>query len=121
VTDYLFVYGTLRSEFSNPYARRLHAESHLAGRASVAGSIYLIDHYPAYRPDPHGEVHGELYHLKTPAETLEALDHYEGTDFRRVRTRILTGGMAGQPAWIYEFESDPPASARIESGDFCSP
>jgi gamma-glutamylcyclotransferase (GGCT)/AIG2-like uncharacterized protein YtfP len=39
VYELLFVYGTLRSEFGNPFARRLRAEARLVGPATVVGSI----------------------------------------------------------------------------------
>jgi gamma-glutamylcyclotransferase (GGCT)/AIG2-like uncharacterized protein YtfP len=117
VHDFLFVYGTLRSEFDNPYAQRLRSEARLVGRATVAGSIFLVAEYPGYRPHPPGKVHGELYRLLTPEATLNALDDYEGAEYRRVAIRVSTG----ESAWIYRFESRPPFGARIASGDFCAP
>lgn len=114
--DLLFVYGTLRSEFDNPHARGLRDAARLVGRATVTGSIFQITHYPGYRPDPPGEVHGELYRLTNPEATLEALDDYEGPEYRRVTARISTG----ETAWIYQFESQPPPGTRIASGDFCA-
>ena len=105
MSDLLFVYGTLRSEFDNPYARRLRAEARLMGPATVAGSLFRISHYPGYRPDPPGEVHGELYRLHDPARTLAALDDYEGEEYRRVAIPVSTG----ESAWIYRFEGEPPA------------
>ena len=107
----LFVYGTLRSEFDNRYAVLLRSEAELVGRATVHGSIFRVEHYPAWKPEPPGEVHGELYRLTDPAVTLEALDEYEGTDFERV---------AVNGAWIYRYKKDSPESARIASGDFCA-
>jgi hypothetical protein len=40
---------------------------------------------------------------------LKALDEYEGAEFERV---VVNG------SWIYQFGSEPPANARIASGDF---
>jgi gamma-glutamylcyclotransferase (GGCT)/AIG2-like uncharacterized protein YtfP len=108
----LFVYGTLRSEFDNSYALLLRSEAELAGRTTVPGSIFLVQHYPAWKPEPVGEVHGELYRLTDPAATLEALDDYEGSDFERV---VIN------EAWIYRYKKDPPEHSRITSGDFCAP
>jgi gamma-glutamylcyclotransferase (GGCT)/AIG2-like uncharacterized protein YtfP len=110
--DLLFVYGTLRSEFDNRYARLLRKEATLLGRASVPGSIYRIQHYPAFRPRPEGEVQGELYRLDNPEATLAILDEYEGEDFERVLV---------QGAWLYQYKGDPPEDARIASGDFRAP
>ncbi len=115
--DLLFVYGTLRSEFDNRYARKLRGEATFLRRAEVPGSIYRIAHYPAFRPQPDGEaekreVQGELYRLHTPEATLAALDEYEGEEFSRV---VVNG------AWLYQYKGDPPEEARIASGDFRAP
>ena len=83
----------------------------MIGPASVPGSIYRVQRYPAYKQEPAGEVHGELYRLSDPATTLNALDEYEGEDFERVVVR---------EAWIYRYKPVPPMYSRISSGDFCA-
>jgi len=108
----LFVYGTLRSEFNNEYARLLRSQAELAGRATVPGVIYRVQHFPAFRPEPAGEVHGELYRLRDPETTLKTLDEYEGSEFERVN-------VSGY--WIYQYGGQPPEDSRIASGDFCAP
>jgi|SRR5580704_10310251 gamma-glutamylcyclotransferase (GGCT)/AIG2-like uncharacterized protein YtfP len=112
VQDLLFVYGTLRSEFNNPFARMLRKDATLVGGATVPGSIYRVSEYPGFRPEPAGVVHGELYRLSQPAATLKALDDYEGSEYERV---MLNG------AWIYQYKLPLPESSRILSGDFCAP
>ncbi len=112
MVNLLFVYGTLRSKFDNPWARLLRSEARFLGHRTMRGSIYRIRHYPGFRPDPEGEVHGELYRLYRPAATLRILDRYEGRDFKRV----LWWG-----AWIYVYQHKPADSRRIASGDFCVP
>jgi len=110
--DLLFVYGTLRSEFDNEYARLLRSEAEFAGKATVRGSIYRVKFFPAYREEPDGEVHGEVYRLRDAA-TLAELDEYEGQDFERVKVETSRG-----EAWIYRYCGAPAAEARIASGDF---
>ena len=110
--DLLFVYGTLRSEFDNRYARLLREGATFVRRAAVPGSIYRVAHYPAFRPRPDGQVQGELYRLHTPEVTLAALDEYEGDEFERV---AING------AWIYQYRIEPPDEARIATGDFGAP
>ncbi len=107
--DLLFVYGTLRSEFDNRYARLLRKEAVFLRRSTMPGSIYRVEHYPAFRPQPVGVVEGELYRLHTPEVTLAVLDEYEGEEFERM---VVNG------AWIYQYKGDPPEEARIASGDF---
>jgi gamma-glutamylcyclotransferase (GGCT)/AIG2-like uncharacterized protein YtfP len=98
--DYLFVYGTLGSRFENRYARLLRAQSVFAGEATVRGTIRDMGAYPAFRREPDGLVHGELYQLRTPESTLAALDEYEGDEFERV---VIDCG--GRPAWIYQYRN----------------
>ena len=113
MADLLFVYGTLRSEFDNAYALSLRTQAEFVGNATVRGSIYRVDFYPAYKEGPGGEVHGEVYRLKDADATLASLDDYEGDGFERVKVETSQG-----EAWIYRFRGDPPMEARIESGDF---
>ena len=132
----LFVYGTLRSEFDSRYARLLHSHAELVGGATVPGSIYRVRHFPAYRPEPPGEVCGELYRLSSPETTLAALDDYEGSDFDRLLcgartlacrvethldTCLQSPTECARHAWIYQFKLQPPDRSRIASGDFCTP
>ena len=107
----LFVYGTLRSEFDNRYARLLRKAATMAGKSTVRGSIYRVRHFPAFRPAPDGEVRGELYRLHQPEATLQILDDYEGEEFERVIVN---------DSWIYQYRMQPPENTRIESGDFCA-
>ena len=110
----LFVYGSLRSVFDNPHARRLRMEAELLGEATIAGSIFLVGAYPGYRREPGGEVRGELYRLKDAAATLAAMDAYEGDEYPRVAVPVKGHGRA----WVYEYPGDVTGMARIESGDF---
>jgi gamma-glutamylcyclotransferase (GGCT)/AIG2-like uncharacterized protein YtfP len=109
VTDLLFVYGSLRSEFDNPHVRMLREQAKSMGQATVRGSIFLVGQYPGYRREPQGIVHGELWRLRDPAEALAALDEYEGSAY----SRELAAG-----AWIYVYEGEVLPDQRIASGDF---
>jgi gamma-glutamylcyclotransferase (GGCT)/AIG2-like uncharacterized protein YtfP len=115
VTDALFVYGSLRSEFENRYAAKLRAAADLAGRATVTGSIFRVGRYPGYREEPAGRVEGEVWRLREPEATLAMLDEYEGSRYRRA---IRPTSIAGMEAWIYVWTGNVDAAARIESGDF---
>ena len=116
--DALFVYGSLRSEFDNPFARRLRAEADLLGRATVRGSIFLVGKFPAFKTEPDGIVHGELWRLHDPSRTLAALDDYEGGEYPRMIVDLETPRTR---AWIYVYPGDVRTRKRIESGDFLAP
>lgn len=112
--DLLFVYGTLRRQFENDWARALQQQATFLGEAQAPGSIFQVENYPAYRPEPAGTVHGELYQLPDAHPLFTVLDDYEAENFTRVPVVLQDG----REAWIYRYELNPPASARIESGDF---
>jgi len=99
VSDALFVYGTLRSEFDNPHARRLRKEADFIGNSTMPGSVFRVGKYLGYTREPEGIVHGELWRLRDPETTLAALDAYEGPDY----TRIVVNG-----AWIYVWNGPIP-------------
>jgi gamma-glutamylcyclotransferase (GGCT)/AIG2-like uncharacterized protein YtfP len=101
VCDLLFVYGTLRSGFDNPYARLLRERSVFVGHATVRGTTRDMGRYSAFTPGPEGEVKGELYRLETPVATLATLDDYEGEEYERVAIDCgFDGGT--ELAWIYQ-------------------
>ena len=110
----MFVYGTLRSNFENPYARRLRSGALLLGTATVLGAIFDLGRYPGYRSDFPGQVTGELYEMHEPDGLLAVLDDYEGPEYRRILLHTAEFGLA----WIYELVAVPPNAPRIHSGDY---
>lgn len=110
--DLIFVYGSLRSEFDNPYARKLRESAELVGRATVPGSIFMIEKYPGYKTEPEGIVQGELWSLRDPEATLAILDEYEGEAYNRILI---------DNAWIYLYNGAVDPDRRIVSGDFLNP
>lgn len=115
MSDAVFVYGSLRSEFDNRYAVGLRSTADLVGRATVMGSIFRVGRYPGYRAEPAGLVHGEVWRLRDPERTLAMLDEYEGSRYQRVLTPT---SIPGVEAWIYAYADEVAARWRIESGDF---
>lgn len=101
MTDALFVYGSLRSEFDNPHARLLREKADLLGPATVRGSVVRNGEFPGYRLEPDGIIQGELWKLREPESTLAALDEYEGAAYSRINVTTSLG-----PAWIYLFTGE---------------
>lgn len=122
-TDLLFVYGTLMQGFTNPYARQLHQQSRFVGTGHLPGKLYRISWFPGAVPAPTAKslIHGEVYQLLNPTETLLKLDEYEdvaadgsGIYVRRalpvlVADQILT-------CWIYTYNASTAKLVPIESG-----
>lgn len=126
----LFVYGTLRSAFENPYARRLRKQAVLLGPAKMRGRLYSLGAYPGMKPsfEPDDWVIGELYRLDKPPKLLAFLDAYEVCDprdgayreFERITaTAHLVGGRC-LAAWVYLYGRPVDRACRISGGDYVS-
>lgn len=108
----LFVYGTLKRGFSNPWARRLWARARFAGEGTLPGRLYDLGPYPAFVEDAASPapVHGEVAELED-ARVLEELDRYEGSQYKRVLRRVRMQDGQEREAWVYVFRA-PVVHAR---------
>jgi gamma-glutamylcyclotransferase (GGCT)/AIG2-like uncharacterized protein YtfP len=123
--QYLFVYGTLRSEFPHPLALRLKSQAKLVGKGFTPGILYDFGRYPGatFKADSRSRVIGEVFALRNAERLLAELDHYEGTaepgnPFRRVPIKVHLDQGGTIDAWSYEMSEVPARPRRIESGDF---
>jgi gamma-glutamylcyclotransferase (GGCT)/AIG2-like uncharacterized protein YtfP len=118
---HLFVYGTLQSGFvKNRYARYLAQNADFSGPARIRGRLYGLTRYPGLRPPQSEEdwVSGELYRLRVPVPTLQVLDAYEASDYRRVwRVATLENGRQVR-CWVYLFRHPLPRHRRVGSGEW---
>jgi gamma-glutamylcyclotransferase (GGCT)/AIG2-like uncharacterized protein YtfP len=132
MSDYLFVYGTLRQTSNNPKAAALHARAKLIGEGWVTGRLYKISWYPALKLEKDGQpVYGDIYQLEEPVKTelLKDMDAYEGiaggqpdmSEYSRVLTKVHTPN-GHLKCWTYQYNWDIPLDAEVfESGDFLNP
>ncbi len=126
----LFVYGSLLSSIGHEKGERLRREARLLGPATLPASrLYRISWYPGLSEsaDAADLVHGEIYELTTPAETLAWLDEYEGIvrgpesggapdEYERtIRTAHFVDGPACD-VFVYLYRRPMPDTARIASG-----
>jgi len=118
---YLFVYGTLKSNFRNRYARRLRREAQFLGRAEMPGRLYRVKWYPGLRPARQSEesVIGEVFHLRQPVPMLRTLDEYEGKhDYaRELHTATLANGRRLR-CWVYMYRIPLAERRRVASGEW---
>ncbi len=116
---YLFVYGTLQSSSrKNRFARYLAQNADLIGRARMPGRLYALKRYPGFRPQQSGDdwVAGEVYRLRRPVPTLQTLDAYEASDYRRqARVATLENGRTLR-CWVYVFWHALPRHRRVPDG-----
>ena len=125
---HLFVYGTLRRSASHPM-HRLLLPATFVGPGRFRGRLHDLGSYPAAvaSDDPADAVHGEVYLLHTPADTLAALDRYEGCtpddpephEYHRTVAGIhLDADATVVPAQIYLYNRPAAHLKRIEPGDY---
>lgn len=108
---------------------RLLLPATFVGFGSFAGHLYDVGAYPAAvcSDDPAERVHGEVYRLHAPAETLARLDAYEGCDadapapHEYVRTILdvrLLPEDALLPAFVYLYHWPVAGLTRVLGGDY---
>lgn len=124
-TDLLFVYGTLMQAFDNLYARRLRTESRFVGVGLLPGTLYRVTWYPGAVPDAQAStfIHGEVYQLYAPSETLYFLDKYEDIGDNEtglyVRKQVpIQVGAATLICWLYAYNQSVAKLVPIEGGRF---
>ena len=110
----VFVYGTLRRGGSNNY--RMDRFRWL-GPGAVNGRLYEVSWYPALVLNENaGEVIGDIYEVSE--EGLTALDEFEGSEYRRVRTMVQNAGDEAESAWIWEWNRPTDELQPIPGGDW---
>lgn len=125
--EFLFVYGSLRSESNHPMSLLLTKLAKHHGDASFNGQLYDAGSYPAAVDSEAttDKVYGELYELFEPKKILTDLDNYEGYNpqntseslFIRKKITIRHSGKELQ-AWIYLFNRSVRDLHRIPSGNY---
>ena len=118
--EYLFVYGTLRSQMNDPLHRLLEKHAVLLGTGSFQGRLYDLGRYPGAIPSrgKSDRVLGEIYRFSESQRALEILDEYEGHRFKRKRATIIQESGRSLPCWIYLYTRPVRHHLRISSGDY---
>jgi len=128
MTEYLFLYGTLKpNEAASDVAETVRTLRRV-GSATVPGRLYDFGDYPGAVIDRSAKtsIKGELFELPNDDSTLRALDDYEEfnrTDRRNslfVRTRTVATLQGGRQinAWVYVYNRNPGSARQIASGDY---
>ncbi|MGA8006473.1 MAG: gamma-glutamylcyclotransferase family protein [Burkholderiales bacterium] len=128
--QFLFVYGTLRSDFGHPMAAALGMSTTRVGRAWSRGRLYDVGEYPGAvaSASPADRVVGELHRIEPGREAalFAQLDRYEGWDpdrpsereYLRVRTQVESEAGEAVEAWLYLYNRSTEGLAPIDSGDY---
>ncbi len=130
MADYLFTYGTLRLNQSQPIIDFLSKSATLVGLAVISkAQLYKNDWYPVLveTNNEYDEVVGDLYELNHES-ALQIIDEYEGIgigdmpyEYRRNKVKVKTE-QEELETWVYFYNKDLPKGAvLIGSGDFLNP
>ena len=124
-SDYLFVYGTLRSDIPSSMSKFLRRRARLIGKATVSGRLVDLGGYPGF-VSGEGNAKGELYRIDDDRaeETWQMLDAYEGVtgleeeDYRRIVVDVRVGGGGKFRAYTYEYQQSVDKKQEIPNGDY---
>jgi gamma-glutamylcyclotransferase (GGCT)/AIG2-like uncharacterized protein YtfP len=125
-TDYLFVYGTLRSAYEGNAKKEYLQGADFVSPAKTRGKLYMVDYYPGLvlSETEHWAL-GEVYLIENEAQ-LHELDVYEGCAKkspqpheyeRKIIPAVLSSGELVN-AWAYVYKQDTSKFDLIDSGDF---
>ncbi|MGA2095152.1 MAG: gamma-glutamylcyclotransferase [Candidatus Acidiferrum sp.] len=123
--EHLFVYGTLKRGERN-HARLLQHAVEFAGTARIRGELYQLagETFPGAVPSDAANsfVHGELFALYDPEETLASLDEFEGVDEGEFARRLVDAWTAqGQvKTWVYFYAQPLEGASQIGGGMYSS-
>jgi len=128
MSEYLFVYGTLRPNPAPAEVADLVRPLIRIGAASAPGRLYDLGAYPGavLDPDCDAKIIGEVFQLPDDDATLAALDVYEGFDphdlkmslFARRKCEATLEGGAKLECWIYVYNRQVESTTRITDGDY---
>ncbi len=128
MSEWLFVYGTLRRTIKSPMAAVLGRDAIYVGRAFMRGRLYEVGPYPAASESAAADdkVFGELWRIQQPTPLFKQLDDYEECSAQYpqpheyVRKVLPVTRDSGEIllAWCYVYNLDTSGLQRIMSGDY---
>lgn len=128
MSQFLFVYGTLRQNAKHPMHQQLAMYANFVGIARLQACLCQVSSYPGAVPssDAADQVVGELYQLLQPEQLLPLLDIYEECgegfaqpqEYHRELQQVTLDNGESVSAWVYIYNRDTSGLKLITSGDF---
>jgi len=130
--DYLFVYGTLRSDtYSDSHRQLIAPHFSLVSRATMEGRLYVIIDYPGLVASEQDIdlVIGEVYAFEGDESDLADIDDFEGCAphspaphlYCRSREKAHLKDGKIVDAWVYRYNFPVNENMLIRSGNFLDP
>jgi len=112
--EYLFVYGSLKKEYNNYYAKFLRKNSLFLKEGYITGKIFQISWYVGLKKSifKKDKVFGEIYLIKNPKKVFKILDRYEeaskynikGYEYKRAKSIVYLNRKKIK-AWVYFYKN----------------
>jgi gamma-glutamylcyclotransferase (GGCT)/AIG2-like uncharacterized protein YtfP len=119
MSDYIFVYGTLRKRYDLKLKDKVKKDWTYLGQAKIGAALYDIGRYPGAVKDRSGrEVVGDVFVVNDPGKVFPVLDKYEGKEFVRKKTKVRMRGGAEVNAWVYWYQRDPAGRTPLRYKDY---
>jgi len=126
MTDLVFFYGTLMSQFRRPGRMGIDRLLKPLGRGSISAALFDLGIYPAAVPAADSRVWGEVHQMLDPATVLRQLDDIEGYSaeepeaslYIRKETLVVCEARPDAMAWAYFYNAPLGGAQRIVSGDY---
>jgi len=128
LSQYIFIYGTLRPGLAPDEIARAVEALKPVGEGSVRGVLYDLGDYPGARLDASSEqrIIGWVYRLPEDAGVLQELDRYEGFNpeapgkslFLRVEELVEMGYGLALRCWIYVYNLEPVGARVVMDGRY---
>jgi gamma-glutamylcyclotransferase (GGCT)/AIG2-like uncharacterized protein YtfP len=128
MTDCVFFYGTLLTEFGR--CRRAGIDSLIArvGSGTIRAALFDLGLYPAVVPSDEDTVVGDVYRMRDVPTVLLRLDEIEGnvslpdqpdaTLYTRSEVPVTLDDGRTVMAWVYFYNAPLGHAERIASGDY---
>ncbi len=128
MTDYIFVYGLLKSMYDNEAARFIRKHCSLIGTGTIQGRLFDLGTYPGvvFEADTKTQVTGEVFQIETNHKGLVTyLDEFEEcgpqfeqpNEYRKEVIPVTVGGkIYHASSYIYNRNLD--GLKVIESGNY---
>ncbi|MGA7460329.1 MAG: gamma-glutamylcyclotransferase family protein [Candidatus Korobacteraceae bacterium] len=128
MTNYLFVYGTLRPGDAPAEIERAVRKLRLVGDGWTYGHLYDFGDYPGaiFGWESTSKIVGQVYEFVDGMNLLRKLDIYEEFDelhpekslFVRKKHMIWLDNHRHLLAWVYEYNRDPSKGQLIPHGEY---
>ncbi len=128
MSNYLFVYGTLRKAAYGPMQRLIDDYCDVIGEATLQGRLYDLGNYPGLvESDSYSDiVVGECFQLKASEYVLAEFDAYEECNesfakpwlYRREKRSCILNSGEELDVWVYIYNRSVEGKTHIQSGDY---